>query len=420
MTSGACWRASADTLMMIADDDLRDLEHGADADCLTPAEKERLLGITAVSDERYSSKNRQAAENYARIAERIKATLEDPGPKPVREGTPEYREWARKDSRWQKYNRVLKAANDILVETTNHSPVRASYLGTLKDAIYRKQPCGHTVELSVSAGGASATTTTSVTGASSGTPLTPDPVTDNSTGTSGSGAAVGIGLGIDLTTLNWDGGAVADPYSSLGNVFVPVNRYAAEDRGAFAAYMPRMPVKAAPRPRPLAMRFGIDANVYAFSDVTSTIAGIPGGPFGTATGADSFNIKDNVLLTFGGVLTVPVSPSWSVALTGGFAAVNKTITYNCVTYCAVAPATPAFSVSNDVWLPGGYVGGRVQAQLPIGWLHGATLGLDYKHVFAATRTVTLGNAALARSVTLDASQDIDLLTVRLAVPLRMP
>ena len=56
-------------------------------------------------------------------------------------------------------------------------------------------------------------------------------------------------------------------------------------------------------------------------------------------------------------------------------------------------------------------------QLPAGWLHGATLGLDYKHVFAVTQTVTLGNAALARSVTLDASQDIDLFTVRLAVPL---
>jgi hypothetical protein len=143
-----------------------------------------------------------------------------------------------------------------------------------------------------------------------------------------------------------------------------------------------------------------------------------GGPFGTATGADSFKFRDNFLFTLGGALTVPINGWWSFAFIGGFAEVNNTVTYNCITFCAVQPAAPAFSASTDVWLAGGYIGGRLQVPLLLPAFPGAKLGFDYKHVFLGSENVILGSAAQARIVNLNVSQDIDLFTLRLAIPVR--
>ena len=113
---------------------------------------------------------------------------------------------------------------------------------------------------------------------------------------------------------------------------------------------------------------------------------------------------------------MPVAPNWIVAVTGGFAEVNKTFTYNCVTFCAVAPASPAFSASQDVWLAGAYLGGGLQTRIALPGLPNALIGFDYKHIFLGDQTVTLGSAT--RLVTLSASQDIDLFLVGLTIPLR--
>jgi hypothetical protein len=155
-----------------------------------------------------------------------------------------------------------------------------------------------------------------------------------------------------------------------------------------------------------------------FAGATATIGGIPGGPFGTATGADSFKFRDNFLFTLGGALTVPINGWWSFAFIGGFAEVNNTVTYNCINFCAVQPAAPAFSASTDVWLAGGYIGGRLQVPLLLPAFPGAKLGFDYKHVFLGSENVILGSAAQARIVNLNVSQDIDLFTLRLAIPVR--
>jgi hypothetical protein len=124
------------------------------------------------------------------------------------------------------------------------------------------------------------------------------------------------------------------------------------------------------------------------------------------------------MFTLGGIITIPVAPGWSIAVTGGFADLNRTFTYNCVTYCAVPPATPGFSDSKDIWLGGGYIGARVQTGAAFLGLPRALVGFDYKHVFLGSQTVTLGNAGLARIVTLSAQPDLDLFMANLAFPLR--
>ena len=259
--------------------------------------------------------------------------------------------------------------------------------------------------LVVSGGAVSAATPTS--NQANGSP-DPDPNTTNKVTPTGTGAAVGVGWVYTIQP--------AAP--TLPTEATYRHRYAPEDKPA-SGFPAVLPAKAPPKPVPPVPRvtFGVEGNVYAFAGVNSTIHGIPGGPFGTATGNDSFNIKDKYLFTGGAFLKVPITATWSAALTGGVALVDKQVTYNCFTYCAVAPATPSFSNSQDVWLPGAYVGGRIQMPLAIAAWPGTTLGFDYKHVFLASQNVTVGNVT-TRWVTLNVAQDIDLFTATLAIPLR--
>jgi hypothetical protein len=111
---------------------------------------------------------------------------------------------------------------------------------------------------------------------------------------------------------------------------------------------------------------------------------------------------------------VPIGAAWTASLTGGFAESNLSVTYNCGTYCTTGGITP-FSVSKDVWLPGGYVGGRLAMPLAIAPWPGTTIGFDYKHVFLASRNEFLGNVAV-RAISQNVGQDIDMFMVRLAVP----
>jgi hypothetical protein len=201
---------------------------------------------------------------------------------------------------------------------------------------------------------------------------------------------------------------------ATGSASPTAMRYAPEDKPAsgFPAVLPTKAPPAAPPPR---ITFGIDGNVYFFAGPNATINGIPGGPGITPTGNDSFNFRDKVLFTAGGVINVPINATWTVALTGGFAEADKSATYNCGTYCTTGGVTP-FSTSKDVWLPGGYVGGRLIVPLTLAPWPGTTIAFDYKHVMLASESVTLGSPA-TRQVTANVSQGIDLFMVRLAVPL---
>jgi hypothetical protein len=104
-------------------------------------------------------------------------------------------------------------------------------------------------------------------------------------------------------------------------------------------------------------------------------------------------------------------------VTGGFAEANKTATYNCATYCVLA-GVPSYSNSRSTWLPGAYVGGRLQTPVNIAGLRRSLIGFEYKHAFLGSENVTLGSAGQGTIVGLNVKQDIDLFTARLAVPLQ--
>jgi hypothetical protein len=94
-------------------------------------------------------------------------------------------------------------------------------------------------------------------------------------------------------------------------------------------------------PPPL-VTFGVEANAYFFAGDGSTIEHIPGGPGSTPTGTDNFNVRDSFLFTAGGWVAVPISQTWRVALTGGFAEADIAMKYNCGTYCTTG-SIPTFS-----------------------------------------------------------------------------
>jgi hypothetical protein len=163
------------------------------------------------------------------------------------------------------------------------------------------------------------------------------------------------------------------------------------------------------------LALGIDANFNAFAGGERTVTGIPGGPFGTDNGDDTFKINDNYLLMFGGWLTERFASGWSLSLTGGLAEFNQTLKYNCDTFCAVTPAVPTFTDSHDTWRTGGYVGGRVAIPISLPGFSGVSIGLDYKHVFLPSYTTTLGGFE-TRLVSARVSPAMDLVMLRLAVP----
>jgi hypothetical protein len=163
-------------------------------------------------------------------------------------------------------------------------------------------------------------------------------------------------------------------------------------------------------------KVGAEVGIDFFGGNSATIQGVPGGPFGTVTGRDSIDIRDNRLFTASGVIDFPISSNVNAFVKGGFALVNKTVSYNCVTFCNVLPATPQFSESKDVNLSGAVVGVGVQMPLPMGWLPGARIGVEFDHVFVSNTDVTLGTLP-TRLVGANLSQDINKLAARMTLPL---
>jgi hypothetical protein len=181
-----------------------------------------------------------------------------------------------------------------------------------------------------------------------------------------------------------------------------------------------LPTKAPPKPvePPPRITLNAELGIYGFFGSQATINGIPGGPGITPTGSDSFNFRDNFMITAGGAIVVPVTPAWTVALTGGFAAVDKTVTFNCVTFCENGLVVPTFSDAKNLLLPSAYVGGRMQWPFPILGIAGAKFSVEYTHVFVGSRNVTLGSVAQDRIVSFNVAQDLDLFTAGVSIPLR--
>lgn len=167
---------------------------------------------------------------------------------------------------------------------------------------------------------------------------------------------------------------------------------------------------------PSSLAWGIDGNFNVFTGGVRTVTGIPGGPFGTISGSDTFKINDNYMFMFGAWITNQLTSGVSFSLTGGLAELNQTIKYHCDIYCAISPASPTFVTSHDLWQTGGYVGGRATMPISLPGLSGVNLGLDYKHVFLPPNTTALGNVS-TRLVNARVSSAMDLVMLRLAVPI---
>lgn len=271
------------------------------------------------------------------------------------------------------------------------------------------EPCGDSgVKIVISGGTVNAATDKTSKGA--GSNGTGDIVAQNQVHNAIFGGTAGVGAEIsffDLVSLLVTGQTQGEIYRS---------RYASEAENAYAANFPIRPPRD-PRSSQSRWDWGFDANAYFFMGGDQKFTGIAGGPFGTATGADTFKVSNNVLFTAGAWLNIPVIPVWAWSVTGGFAELNQTVKYTCVTFCAVAPATGSFTASTDHWTPGAYVGTRLTTPLAIPGLPSSTIGIDYKHVFLESYTATLGTVA-TRQVTSKIASDMDMVTLRLAVSLR--
>ena len=271
------------------------------------------------------------------------------------------------------------------------------------------------IQVSVSLGTSS--TSTSFVNISTFSAGGPDAIADNRAHASGTGVVGGVGFvapiwqDIPSEETLWDRlGRILFPLGELS----PRSQYAPEAKNAYAAYFP---LKAPPKRQARGWSGGVDGNVYFFGGGDGHITGIPGGPFGTATGIDSFRVSNNFMFTFGGWITAPLASNWSLSLTGGLAELNQTVKYNCVTFCTFIPPTAAFTASQDRWVTGGYVGGRVAMPVALPGFPGASIGLDYKHVFFGNYNASLGTVA-TRQVNARLSPDMDLVTARLALPIR--
>jgi hypothetical protein len=246
----------------------------------------------------------------------------------------------------------------------------------------------------------------------SGNPISLDPSTSTLTDELEWGGVVGARVDVDIVHIEFN--KALDTALKSGS-----SGYAPEDKPK-SGFPAVLPTKAPPKPvePPPRITLNAELGIYGFFGSQATINGIPGGPGITPTGSDSFNFRDNFMITAGGAIVVPVTPAWTVTLTGGFAAVDKTVTFNCVTFCENGLVVPTFSDAKNLLLPSAYVGGRMQWPFPILGIAGAKFSVEYTHVFVGSRNVTLGSVAQNRIVSFNVAQDLDLFTAGVSIPLR--
>jgi hypothetical protein len=251
-------------------------------------------------------------------------------------------------------------------------------------------------------------------------PVLPDPISPQTASAKATGLSGGAQLSVNGDTLLSiiTGTATPNAPGGLGLGRLGGLHYAPEDKpgSAFPTVLPTQ-APSTPLSLPPRISFNVEAGIYGFAGGKSTINGIPGGPGITPTGADSFNFRDNFMVTAGGAIVMPVTASLTAAVIGGFAGVDKTVTFNCVTYCVNGVPVPTFSDSKDVFLPGAYVGGRLQWPIAIPGLPGAAAILQYRHVFAFGENMSLGGVAQGRIVSINVAQDLDLVTAGVSIPL---
>jgi hypothetical protein len=156
---------------------------------------------------------------------------------------------------------------------------------------------------------------------------------------------------------------------------------------------------------------GVNLDV-TFGGGSRSIQGIPGiVPFLTpeVASSDTLRFRNDVNLDFTGRIGAYVSPTSAVYALGGLSVSSVNLKYSCVGFCAVMPATPAFSADTTMWTYGGVVGAGFETQ--VGWLsrlapmNSATPSfyLEYRAHFLQPVTLDAGSL-LTRST----SQQVDM------------
>jgi hypothetical protein len=105
---------------------------------------------------------------------------------------------------------------------------------------------------------------------------------------------------------------------------------------------------------------GVNLDV-TFGGGTATLQTIPGTPFVPAP-ADTLKFRNDVTLDFTGRVGVYLGPTSAIYGVGGLSAASVKLKYDCMGFCAVAPATPPFSTDTTAWTYGGVIGAGFEAQ----------------------------------------------------------
>jgi hypothetical protein len=155
---------------------------------------------------------------------------------------------------------------------------------------------------------------------------------------------------------------------------------------------------------------GVNLDV-TFGGGSGSIQGIPGiVPFLTpgVASTDTLRFKNDLNLDFTGRIGAYISPKSVVYGLGGLSVSSVNLRYDCLGFCAVQPATPAFSADTTKWTYGGVIGAGFETQ--VDWLPKTTpmnaatsFYVEYRAHFLAPVTLDVGSLA-----TRSTSQQVDL------------
>lgn len=147
---------------------------------------------------------------------------------------------------------------------------------------------------------------------------------------------------------------------------------------------------------------GVNLDV-TFGGGSRSIQGIPGiVPFLTpdVASSDTLRFRNDVNFDFTGRIGAYVSPTSAVYALGGPSVSSVNLRYSCFGFCAVMPATPAFSADTTVWTYGGVIGAGLEMQ--VDWLSkvapiksaAPSLYVEYRAHFLQPVTLDVGSLAI--------------------------
>jgi opacity protein-like surface antigen len=116
---------------------------------------------------------------------------------------------------------------------------------------------------------------------------------------------------------------------------------------------------------------------------------------------DTLRFRNNFNLDLTGRIGAYFSSRTAVYALGGLAISSVNFRYDCAGFCAVQPATPAFSAETTMMIYGGVIGAGLETQLPTS--ANTAFYIEYRAYLLQPVTLDVGSIA-----TRSTSQQIDL------------